>query len=187
MGENREFISVKGITKAILLALGVGAVIGVALVFPGIGYVYKELDKQKWQKLKKRGQLGGAIKRLEKQKLISWKEQDGNLILTLTNKGKKRIIQYKLDDLQIKKNKRDGLWRIIVFDIPERNKQARDFFRGKLKQMGLYQLQESVFYTPYECKDEIDFLRYELGVEKYVIYILAKEISRVETGNRDKG
>lgn len=179
MDEIREFVSARGITKAILLALGAGAIIGIALAFPGLGYLYKEINREKWNKIKKRGQLGGAIRRLEKQELISWKEQDGNLSLTLTDKGKKKIIQYKLDDLRIKKNKRDGLWRIIVFDIPEKNKQARDFFRDKLKQMGLYQLQESVFYTPYECRDEIDFLRYELGVERYVVYILAKEISRV--------
>lgn len=179
MGEGREFVSAKGVTKAILLGLGAGAVIGMALLFPGIGYLYRELDKQKWQKLKKRGQLRGTIKRLEKQRLISWKEQDGNLYLKLTDKGKKKVIAYKLDDLQIKKNKRDGLLRVIAFDIPEKEKPAREFFRDKLKHMGLYQLQESVFYTPYECKNEIDFLRFELGIERYVIYILAKEVSRV--------
>lgn len=169
------------VTKTILSALGVGAVIGVALLFPGAGFVYKEFKKEEWEELKKKGRLRFAIKRLEKQELVSWAEKDGETILSLTDDGKKKILQYRLDELEIKKpDKWDGWWRIIVFDIPEEKKAAREIFRKKLKDLGFYQLQKSVFVYPYECKDEIDFLRHNLEIAPYAKYILAKDIPDLE-------
>lgn len=165
------------LTKTILVALGVGAVIGIALLFPGAGYVYKALKKEEWERLRKKGRLRFAIKRLEKQGLISWAERDGESILTLTDNGEKKILQYKLSELEIKKpDKWDGWWRVIIFDIPEDLKPAREIFRERLKDLGLYQLQKSVFVYPYECKDEIDFLRHNFEIAPYVKYILAKDI-----------
>lgn len=177
MSETRDLGLAKGLTKALLVGLGAGAIIGLALVFPGAGYLYKEFKKEQWERAKKRGRLGGAIKRLEKQKLVSWKEEDGELILTLTEKGKKKVLRYKIDEMKIQKPKKwDGLFRVITFDVPEAEREARDFFRKKLKSLGFYQLHKSVFVHPYECRNEIDFLRQELGIERFVNYILAKEI-----------
>ena len=43
---------VKGLTKIILMSLGTGAIIGTALLFPGIGFVYKEFKKEQDEKKK---------------------------------------------------------------------------------------------------------------------------------------
>lgn len=170
----------KGLTKVILSGIGAGAVIGLALVFPGAGYVYKEFKKEQWEKAKRRGRLNYTIKRLEKQNLVSWKEKDGELILTLTEQGKKKVLKYKIDEMRIEKPKKwDGFFRVIVFDIPEREREARNTFRKKLKNLGFYQLQKSVFVCPYECREEVDFLRHELDIAKFVNYILAKEIQGI--------
>lgn len=167
-----------GLTKGILVGIGAGTVIGGALVFPGIGWIYKEFKKKQWEKAKNRGILRATIKRLEKQQLISWAEKDGELRLTLTDRGKKRVLQYNIDDLAVDDTKRwDGLWRVIIFDIPEGKKAAREMFRNKLRSIGLHQLQKSVFVCRFECKNEIDFLSHALEVGDHVQYILAKEIS----------
>lgn len=169
------------VTKTILSALGVGAVVGVALLFPGAGFVYKEFKKEEWERLRKKGRLRFAIKRLEKQELVSWTEKNGETTLSLTDNGKKKLLQYKLEQLQIKKpDKWDGLWRIVVFDIPEEKKVTREIFRKKLKELGFYQLQKSVFVYPHECKDEIDFLRHNLEIAPFAKYILAKDIPDLE-------
>lgn len=179
----RGVVSFEGLTKGILLGLGSGAIIGVALLFPGAGWIFKEFQKEKWESAKKRGALNSTLRRLEKQKLISWREIDGTLRLSLTDEGKRRVLQYNIDDLSIKKNKKDGLFRVIVFDIPEYKKTEREIFREKLKQLGFFQLQKSTFVTMYECKDEIDFLRHNLDIASCIQYILAKEIS----GLKDMG
>lgn len=180
MAMNKGVVA-QGITKALLVALAAGAVITLALMFPGIGWVYKAFKKEQWEKAKKRGSLRSTIKRLEKQKLVSWHEKpNGEVRLTLTEKGKKRVLQYKIDEMEIKKpNKWDGLWRIIIFDVPEDMRKARDIFRNKLKDLDFYMLQESVFIFPYECKDEIDFLKHNLEISPYVTYITANKIEGI--------
>ena len=180
MGRDGDLGLAKGLTKAVLIGLGTGAVIGTALLFPGIGVLYKEFKKEQWEKAKRRGRLNYTIKRLEKQNLVSWKEKDGELILILTERGKKKVLGYKLEEMKIKKPKKwDKHFRVIVFDIPENRREARNTFRKKLKNLGFYQLQKSVFVCPYECKEEVDFLRHELDIARFVNYILAKEIQGI--------
>ena len=181
MSRIRERAVIGGLTKALLLTLGTGVVIGTALVFPGVGLLYKEFKKQQWEDAKSRGVLRSTIKRLERQKLISWGEKNGELQLMLEEKGRKRILQYKMDTLALKNTGRwDGFWRVVIFDIPEDNRKAREFFREKLKDLSFQKLQKSVFITRLECKDEIDFLRHSLEISPYVSYILAKDISSIE-------
>ncbi len=171
----------KGLTKAVLSVLSAGAVIGTALVFPASGILYKEFKKEKWEEARRRGVLGSTIKRLEKQSIISWKEVNGETQLMLTENGKKKILQFSIENLQVKKVKTwDKLWRIIIFDIPESKRLNRSIFRRKLKDLEFKQLQKSVFVSRHECKDEIDFLRHALEIAPFVSYIVAKEISGIE-------
>lgn len=181
MINKREKAIIRGLTKAVLLTLGAGVVIGGALLFPGAGLLYKEFKRKQWEDAKKRGVLRATIKRLEKQELVSWSEADGEVKLTLTEKGKKKILQYNIDKLEIEdRGAWDGFWRVIVFDVPESQRAARDLFRKKLKDLGFYQLQKSVFMTRYKCKDEIDFLRHTLEIAPHVLYIQAKDISGIQ-------
>lgn len=181
MLNRQKKIVVTGLTKGILVALGVGATIGVALAFPGLGILYRAYKKQQWEKAKNRGILRATVKRLERQELVSWAERGGELQLTLTDKGRKRLLQYDVDALKVDDTKRwDGLWRVVVFDVPEGERHARELFRKKIRELGLSQLQKSVFVCRFPCKDEIDFLSHALEVHRYVHYILAKEISYIK-------
>lgn len=170
-----------GLTKGILIGLGAGVVVGAALVFPGIGILYKAFKKEQWEKARRRGILRATIKRLERQEFVSWAEKDGEVRLTLTDKGKKRVLQYNIDDLKVDDTKKwDGVWRVVVFDIPEGKRLARNLFREKLRQMGLTPLQRSVFICRFPCKDEIDFLTHAFEIHPFVHYIVAKEISYIK-------
>ena len=70
----------------------------------------------------------------------------------------------------------DTYWRIVVFDIPEKHKKAREALRHKLKELGFYKFQKSIFVIPYECKDEIDFIIEIFQIRPYVRYIVAKTL-----------
>jgi len=177
----RKRVIIGGLTKGLLMTLGAGVVISAALAFPGAGLLYREFKKKQWEDAKKRGLLKSTIKRLEKQKLLSWKEKDGELQLTLEEKGKKRVLKYRINELRVKEtNKWDGLFRIVTFDIPEDNRIAREIFRKKLIELGFQKLQKSVFIIRLPCKDEIDFLRHSLEIAPHVLYIVAKDISSIE-------
>ena len=113
--------------------------------------------------------LRKEIRNLYKSKLIEKKENaDGTITLILTNKGKLRALTYKFQEMKIGKREWDGKWRIVIFDIPEKMRKGRDALREKIKELGFYELQKSVFVFPYECCDEINFIIEFFGLRKYV-------------------
>lgn len=169
------------LTKAIISLVESGIAIGAELLFPGVG------DRDRWEKAKRRGILKTAIKRLEKRKLVSWSETNGKLKLVLTEDGRRKVLKYRLEELKLKKpEKWDGLFRVIIFDIPENKKGVREMFRKKLKDLEFYQLQKSVFVTQYECRDEIEFLKNFYEIPSHVSYILAKDIPDIEIDNSQR-
>ena len=131
--------------------------------------------KKEWKDINRRT-LHEAIKNLYRSKLIDYKENDNDTItLVLNSEGKKRALTYNLDKIEIKKPSQwDGLWRMVIFDIPEHLKQGRNALAVKLKQLGFYPLQKSVFIYPYECQNEIDFIVEIFNLKPYVRIILAK-------------
>ena len=96
--------------------------------------------------------------------------------MTLTSNGKKKVIQYNLDSIKIQKPGRwDRLWRLVIFDIPEEERRGRNALAAKLKELGFYPLQKSVFIHPYECKNEIDFIVEIFNLRPYVRFFIVKE------------
>jgi len=55
-------------------------------------------------------------------------------------------------------------------DIPEIKRRSRDALRRKLKELGCYELQKSVFLWPYDCKKEIEFVIHFFNLKSFVIY-----------------
>jgi hypothetical protein len=133
------------------------------------------LAAKEWSKINRRA-LYEAIRKLYQSKMVGYKEKsDGTVAIMLNNNGEKKVLEYNLDKLKIKKPKNwDGFWRIIVFDIPEHKKKARDALSAKLKSLGL--IPKSVFVYPHHCYDEIQFITEIFEIAPYVRFILAKEI-----------
>ena len=100
---------------------------------------------------------------------------DGSFSIFLTNKGKIKTLNFKFQDL-IKNKKWDRKWRMVIFDVPEKIRQGRNVLRRKIKEIGFYRLQDSVFVFPYECKKEIDTIVKFFRMEKYVQYGILESI-----------
>ena len=98
-------------------------------------------------------------------------------MLELTDEGKKIVLQYHPSKMKIKKPiKWDGLWRLVIFDIPESMKRERMTLAGMLRRLDFYPLQRSVFIFPYECKNEIDFIVEMFNLRQYVRFLIVKDI-----------
>lgn len=105
------------------------------------------------------------------------KYKSDKISVRLTNKGKERVAEFYFDLLQIKKpGKWDGKWRIVIFDIPNRFKSAREALRHKIKELGLKQLQKSVWVYPYDCEDEILLIAEVFEVHRYIEIITAERL-----------
>ena len=163
-------------SKKIMLLLIGGASLSLTRRPDAYFRIVKGMVKE-WRKINERN-LRIAIKNLYKSKMVDFREnQDGTVLTILTDKGKKRILKYDIDKIEIKKPMRwDKLWRLVIFDIPEDKNLGRKALAAKLKELGFYPMQKSVFIHPYECKDEIDFIIEIFELSPYVRFLRVKDI-----------
>lgn len=166
-------------TREVLKVVAAGGLIlGTGIFGPGLPVIVEGAVRG-WEHFS-RTDLGRIIKRLEKQEMISIREKDGKISIEITEKGKRRLLEYDFENIMLKAKRRDGKWRIIIFDIPEGKKRNRDAFRRKLEQLDCVRLQDSVFVSAFPCKDEIDFLSNYLQVSDFVTLLTVGKIERGE-------
>lgn len=158
------------VKKKILLLLFGGFSLGLAYS-PGKQIrVLKQLNKE-WRSIN-RNKLIRNLRELYNYGFISWKERsNGDCEVTITKKGASKVKLLNLDQLSVKKPSQwDGKWRIVFFDVPEKERQARNALREKLRDLGFYEMQKSIFVFPYECQDEINFIVSIFNIKPYVQY-----------------
>ncbi|MCX6763712.1 MAG: hypothetical protein NTZ97_03190 [Candidatus Moranbacteria bacterium] len=164
--------------KFLLMAVALGGIVFAGAIVPGLLYLMKELDKSKKYSDQ---QIKNAFYNLKKRKLIEIIEESGDKFkVKLTNKGQDRIKEISFESLAIKKpNNWDKKWRVLVFDIPTKPKiynQAREALRAKIKDLGFFQMQKSVWVYPYECEDEILFIAEVFQVQKYIEILTVEKL-----------
>lgn len=168
------------IVKDILYWLLVSGAVCIAATSPYFG-INLMRGVKKWLKYRKtyaKKRITDTFKRLERQGCIEIERKGYQIYIRLTEKGKKMAGWLQIDALKIKKPKKwDKKWRIVIFDISQLKKFYREAFRGKLKELGFYPLQKSVWIFPFECRDEIELLREFFGLsQKEMRLIVAQDI-----------
>ena len=123
-----------------------------------------------------------AITSLYESRLVEAKSNaNGSTTLVLNEKGRKKALTYQAKNMTIERPKQwDGKWRLVVFDIPEDEREARDSLRHHLAHIGFYKLQQSVAVFPFECRNEIDFLVELHSIRRYVRCMIVEEIDNEE-------
>ncbi len=172
------------LAKEILKGLAIGGLIIASFALPNLPQVFHLFGVKT---TRERYKMKRILQNFEKQKLINVYEKGDGMVMEITEKGKKRILKYKFDEIIIVRPKKwDGHWRMIIFDIPERYKKGRDALTRKLKEMEIYPLQKSVFICPFDCQDEIDFVSEFFDVRKFVHYFVVNGIDKKD-GNFLRG
>lgn len=166
------------ITKEVLKVIAVSGILLGSAAIPTLPMAVSAAIKI-WKNVNRKD-LGRILKRLEKQEMIAIGEKDGKISIEITEKGKRRLLEYDFENIELKAKRRDGKWHLVIFDIPEEKKNARDVFRRKLLELGLIKLQESVFASAFPCKNEIDFLCHFLEISDYVTIAMVDKIERGE-------
>jgi hypothetical protein len=135
--------------------------------------LYKIRNKKKDKK-----RFYDSFRYLRNKGLLKMEYRGKQLYVSLSEEGKKLAKKYQIDDLEIKKPmKWDKKWRILIFDIKEKSRIKREALRGKIKDLGLFQLQKSVWICPYDFFVEMEILRNFFGLSnKEMQVITAYEI-----------
>ncbi|MDO8536781.1 MAG: hypothetical protein Q7R94_00865 [bacterium] len=166
-----------GITKKkVLLLLFGGLSLGLSgsprtswKIIGGMTKEWKELSRQAAER---------AVNSLYASKLVAAEANaDGTLTLTLSEDGKKRALKYNLHRMKIQRpSVWNKLWRMISFDIPEDEREARDAFREHILNLGFYELHRSFFIYPFPCDKELEYIIELYDLRKYVRVITATHI-----------
>jgi len=160
--------------RILLLLLG-GLAFGCSYT-PGKQWMVLKTISREWSKLDKK-ELREGINYLYRLELIDKKNiNSDSSSFFLTKKGKLRALCCAFEDMQNRKTKWDGKWRMVAFDIPEKHRTGRNALRSKLKSIGFRQLQQSVFITPYDCEREIGLLVNVFDLERYVRFGILEKI-----------
>ena len=152
------------IALALVALAGITTILAVA---PGLSRLAGEYNRSKRYSDK---QLWEASRNLKKRGYIEEsKDSRGKPRVVLTEKGKKYFEKMLFEDSCIPDpEKWDEKWRFVLFDIPVNHTRARDALRFRLRTLGFFQYQKSVWVYPYPCEKEVLFVADYFGVGEFV-------------------
>ena len=168
---------------ALLRFVAVGGTITASLALPGliIGLdkplqkFIKSLDSRDRQR-----EINRVLRYMKQKDLIrhsgAGRFEHG---ITISKRGRDRLAKINFKNLKINQPKKwDEKWRLVVFDIPESEKFARDSLTLTLHRLGFQPLQRSVWIFPHPCHEEIEAACLYHKVDKYVTYLETSYIDK---------
>lgn len=171
---------IKLTTKEILLTLFDVPIAALGL-FDSRHYYRKSIDEYLEERSVDRISFNQSIQYLRRRGLIRSFLEGNKRFIELTQKGLENYQRKLFENIAVKRPpKWDGLFRLVIFDIPEDKKTLRDLLRKKLESIGFRQVQKSVFVYPFECKQEIETICAHYTVSRYLKYMVAEIIEGEE-------
>lgn len=163
----------KGDVAYILLgALAVVGVIAALAVAPGLGMALKLIDPNP---RKAAAKVDRALRSLVKSGKVARTKKG----YEITTKGERWYLQNQFNRYKFAHSaKWDGKWRVICFDIPEKKKNIRRLVHSKLKELGCYRLQDSVFVTPHKSGEFLKLVHAAYGLSEHVRAMVVTEIDQ---------
>lgn len=148
------------IQTIVLRTLAVSGLISVALVAPQMTRFFKYLDRPRQERTRVYARTKQALARLQERNLITIK----NGLVELSVAGTLEVQKILANEYQIPEPAFwDGKWRMIIFDIKEKQRKRRDELRLLLEGVGFIKLQQSVWVYPYACDEFIALLKAHLS------------------------
>lgn len=130
----------------------------------------RKLDKQLDEKARRR-EILKTVYYMKSRGYLAGEYEHG---LQLTGAGKRRLKRVELSELKIVAPPQwDSIWRIVFYDIPESHRSGRQALAAAMHTVGCFQLQKSVWVTPFPCRDVIETLAASYDIDQYITCIEA--------------
>lgn len=130
-----------------------------------------------------RTQIRRSLEHLEKREILDLKKVDNEVLVNVKEKGRVLVLTYSIKsllDLKREEKKWNGKWYLVFFDVPEIQRNKRDYLRNFLKKIGFYCYQKSVYVFPFKCEEEIKLIKKIVEGAKYMKYVVAEKIEDEE-------
>lgn len=106
--------------------------------------------------------------RLVSQGLLEYLGEKKESVL-LTEDGRSVLIT--------RRPERDGVWKMVIFDIPEKQRPVRTFLRSRLKALGFKMWQASIWISPYKLDERLELELKQLAEKFFVRVIKTTDIN----------
>lgn len=190
-----EIDRIKQVSKAALVCVGVCSGMALALLLPNMASMIGETlewganfreGQRKSSRLIQYARGRRAIYYLRKRELVEMDRSTGEEVVRLTNKGLEalKLIKKNIVDIPMEHRQWDGKWWVIASDIPTKTHRANaENFRKKLKSLGFYSLQRSLWLFPYSPVEQINMIAQDLGIMSFVTVM---RVDRLEVADKVK-
>lgn len=130
---------------------------------------------KKYRHDKNRAYFTKLIYYLKSKNYIKVKNLKGKRAVILTREGIGKALRASFV-AEEKKKRKDKKWIMLIFDMPSKNKKARNLMRSILFNLGYKMFQQSVWITPYDVSKKTEELMQFYSFDKYVKVFLIEEI-----------
>lgn len=136
------------------------------------------MDLIKDSKDKKTGYaITRSIKNLVESGYVEMLKSDNKNYLKLTEKGRNKLNCIKLEGSEaLVSTAWDGLWRIIILDIPEERKNERGALRYLLKKANFTCIKNTVWISPYPYEHLFINIKKDLGLGTEMMIVVADKL-----------
>ena len=130
---------------------------------------------KKYQKDRGRREFGKLIYYLKRKDYIKVQNLEGKHAILITKKGVSKALKasFKLKGAEKRK---DGKWIMLIFDIPQKHRKARDLLRSILDNLGYKLFQQSVWISPYDISEKTEKLLQLYSLDRYVKIFLVEKL-----------
>ncbi len=118
-----------------------------------------------------------SLKGLKESGLIEQISSPQNDYARLTKEGKKKMHSLELEnDTGLVNTSWDGLWRIVLLDLPESRKAERESLRYLLKKAGFVCLKNSAWISPFPFEHLFTNIKKDLELTTEMMIIVTENI-----------
>jgi DNA-binding transcriptional regulator PaaX len=121
-----------------------------------------------------------CLRKLKEGKFIKARKIGKKLIIELTDKGVAATLSEQLRQETLLPS---GTYTLVIFDIPETEREARRHFRWLLRQGEFIKLQQSVWISKHNVQNTITQFVKKLKLEKWVNVGLVSNLFTVAKNN----
>ncbi len=123
--------------------------------------------------------LTRSLKGLKEAGLIESVSSGQNDYARLTKEGRKKATSIQLDsDTTLVNPSWDGMWRIVLLDLPESRKAERESLRYLLKKAGFICLKNSAWVSPYPFEFLFQNIKKDLGLSTELIIFTTNTLDK---------
>jgi len=120
--------------------------------------------------------IRSAVSRMCRAGLLKVRRSGGKSYYSLTNEGLQMLKEGEHRIFERKENGWDGNWNVVVYYIPEEQREVRDALRQELTWMGYAPLSTATWISPRDLSKQVEELVEKLKIKDFVQIFRAKHL-----------